>query len=224
MRKQHAAERGSFVMIGTKVHQSEKQKLSVIAERFDMSIYALLQSLLLFLLRSFDQPSALSDEHRTMLHAFLNTMAANEDVHNLLKAPGKIPQHIDQAVLFVRFGKDNHAQLLAVGKDEKGQATEHYNTDTILTDLLKAYDPNILHALEKERDRRGHFSLCHTLHDIVLQRAVQSTDQMHEEIAELFSDVRITSGESLNDDVFYVRKHYKGQNIISDKRPILAEL
>ena len=97
-------------------------------------------------------------------------------------------------------------QLLAVTKNDRNELTESYNLDKMLADFMEAYDPEILNALKDEQKRLGYFSIGHTLHELVLQRATQPADMMSEEITGMFQDMRITSGQKTNEDVFYQQK------------------
>ena len=76
----------------------------------------------------------------------------------------------------------------------------------MLADFMEAYDPEILNALKDEQKRLGYFSIGHTLHELVLQRATQPADMMSEEITGMFQDMRITSGQKTNEDIFYQQK------------------
>jgi hypothetical protein len=82
----------------------------------------------------------------------------------------------------------------------------------MLTDFLQATDPEILKVLEDERKRMELFSIGHTLHQLIIKSHTQPADKMTEEINALFDDIRISSGEAINEDI-----HYKGKYNIGDE-------
>ena len=63
-------------MIQTKICQADKDKLTKIADGFSMTIYQLLQALLLTIVRYFDSESIVTEEHNIMMNAFANAIFA----------------------------------------------------------------------------------------------------------------------------------------------------
>ena len=211
MRAKHDATQGYYTTIATKISNTDKQKLCIIAQRFGLSFYELLQGLLLALVRYFDTDTPISDRSRTMLQAFTNIMFATDGSFSPLSIKGYEKECISNAILFVRRQEDQRAQILSIGKDEQGRPTESYNADKMLADFLQAYDPKTLKALEAERKKLDSFSIGHTLHELVVKRTCDPADTMSEEISSLFDDVRIPIGLKINEDVYYKRKLNRGE-------------
>ena len=206
MRAKHEKGNGYFTTIATKISLADKVKLNVIAERFGMTYYQLNQALLLAIVRYFDKDSAISYESNTMLNAFGNVIMATNGSFCPLNRKDREQQKVKSALLLVERKANQRPQLLAVTKDDRDGLTESYNLDKMLADFMEAYDPEILNALKDEQKRLGYFSIGHTLHELVLQKATPPADTMGEEITEMFQDMRITSGQKTNKNVFYQQK------------------
>lgn len=81
----------------------------------------------------------------------------------------------------------------------------------MLSDFMGALDPEALQAITREQKKQGYFSIAHTLHELILQRSEKPADIMSQEIADMFTDTRTTTGEQVNEDVHYRRKHNRGE-------------
>lgn len=207
MRAKHEIGKGYYTTIATKISRSDKQKLSSIADGFGLSFYELLQALLLAIVRYFDSDSIISYESNTMLNAFANVMFANAGSYSPLSIKGHERERIRNAILFVERPNTERPQMLAVSKNAQGCLTECYNFDTMLADFMEAYDPVILNLLKDECKQLGYFSIGHTLHELLLQRATPAADKMSEDVNAMFQDLRITTGQKVNNDILYKRKH-----------------
>ncbi len=196
---------GDFVVIGTKVSRVEKGRLQVIADAFGMSLYELMQSLLLAIMRYFDSGGLITYNHNSMMNALANAIYATKGSHNPLLKRGRKFQCLDSAILFIGDTKKRRPQLLSVCKNEDGQMIESLNFDKMVADFLMCIDPDAFLRLESKKKELGYFSITHTLHELIMQRT-SATDEMKDEIAEMFSDVRITSGEAVNEEIYYKRK------------------
>lgn len=199
-----------YTTIATKLSRADKAKLVSIADGFGMTFYELLQALLLAMVRYFDTDSLVTYDHNAMINAFSSTMFSLKDSYSPLSIRGHERERIKNAILFVERPNKKRPQMLAVSKDGNGNLMESYNFDTMLADFLESYDPELLKLLEDERQRLDYFSIGHTMHELLMQRATQPADKMSEEINTMFQDVRITSGQQINEDVYYKRKnnHY----------------
>mgnify|MGYP007056211947 FL=1 len=212
MRARHDPQAGYYTTIATKISLADKVRLSRIADGFGLSIYELMQGLLMAMARYFDKGCLVTYDHNTMMNAFANTLFALKDSYSPLSIKGHDRRNIGQAILLVEQRPHKQPQLLAVSKDSQGNLIESYNYDTMLSAFMGALDPESLQALEREQKRQGYFSIAHTLHELVLQRTPAPADSMSEEIAELFTDMRTTTGEQVNEDI-----HYKGKHNIGDE-------
>lgn len=204
---------GFYTTVATKLSSMDKQKLSVISEKFGLNLYQLFQGMLLGLVRYFDDDSQISDQFRAMIDAFLIGIKSIAGSFNPLALDNGNWKRgtISSAILFVRRKDCQQPQVLGVGKDAQGGLTGNYNTDAMLAEFLEATDMEVLRALEYIRDNLGLFSIGHTLHHIILEKRQELKDEEKSaEIRELFSDLRITSGQQVCDDVFYKRKHNRG--------------
>ena len=197
---------GDFVTIATKVSKVEKERVKDIASAFNMSFYELLQSLLLALLRYFDSGSLVTYDHNCMMNALANTMYAINGSYNPLLKNGRENQCLDSAILFIGDNKKRRPQLLSISKNDDGQFVESLNFDKMVADFLKCVDPDAFMRLESKRVELGYFSITHTLHELIMQRT-SKTDEIKDEIAGLFTDKRIPTGQAVNEDIFYQKRN-----------------
>lgn len=206
----HNDQNGYYTTIATKISLADKVRLYKIAESFGMTFYNMLQALLLLICRMADGDSAISYEHQIMLQAFLDMINQTKDSFSPLAVRGHEQQHIFNAILFIQKEPDQRPQLMEIHKTECGSMMESYNHDTMLTAFLSCIDPSGVQRLEDEAKRLGYSSICQTLHEIIMERTATREDTMSEEIKQMFEDVRISTGQKINDDTFYKRKKNTG--------------
>lgn len=219
--------KGYYLLVGTKITYSDRDKLDVIAKGMGMTLYQLLQALMLAMVRYFDAGSLITYEHNAMLNAFANTLFSLKDSYSPLSLKGHKKRTVNRAILLVEQPPRKQPQLMAVSKDSNGNIVESYNFDTMLSDFMGALDPEALQAITREQKKQGYFSIAHTLHELILQRAEKPADIMSQEIADMFTDVRIITGEQVNEDVHYKRKYNKGDDYTAPtprKRRVRADL
>lgn len=218
---------GYYLHVGTKITYSDRDKLDVIAKGMGMTLYQLLQALMLAMVRYFDAGSLITYEHNAMLNAFANTMFQLKGSYSPLSVGGHEKRTINRAILLVEQPPRKQPQLMAVSKDQYGNLIESYNFDTMLSDFMGALDPEALQAITREQKKQGYFSIAHTLHELILQRAEKPADIMSQEIADMFTDARTATGEQVNEDVHYNRKYNKGDDYTAPtphKRRVRADL
>lgn len=219
--------KGYYLHVGTKITYSDRDKLDVIAKGMGMTLYQLLQALMLAMVRYFDAGSLITYEHNAMLNAFANTLFSLKDSYSPLSLNGHEKRTVNRAILLVEQPPRKQPQLMAVSKDQYGNLIESYNFDTMLSDFMGALDPEALQAITREQKKQGYFSIAHTLHELILQRAEKPADIMSQEIADMFTDARTTTGEQVNEDVHYNRKYNKGNDYTAPtphKRRVRADL
>ena len=193
-----------MVTIASKVTIRDKEKIKTIASAFGLTFYELLQSLLLALLRYFDSDNVVTYDHNCMMNAFANTMYAMKGSFSPLQYRQKDKRTIKSAILFVEDSKKRIPQLLMVRKNEDDELMESLNYDKMVADFLGCIDPEGLQRLESKKKELGYFSITHTLHELIMQRT-KTTDDVKSDIKDMFADIRIPSGEAINDDIFYRR-------------------
>lgn len=219
--------KGYYLHVGTKITYSDRDKLDVIAKGMGMTLYQLLQALMLAMVRYFDAGSLITYEHNVMLNAFANTLFSLKDSYSPLSLNGHGKRTVNHAILLVEQPPMKQPQLMAVSKDQYGNLIESYNFDTMLSDFMGALDPEALQAITREQKKQGYFSIAHTLHELILQRAEKPADIMSQEIADMFTDARTATGEQVNEDVHYNRKYNKGDDYTAPtphKRRVRADL
>ena len=202
---------GYYLHVGTKITYSDRDKLDVIAKGMGMTLYQLLQALMLAVVRYFDAGSLITYEHNAMLNAFANTLFSLKDSYSPLSLNGHGKRTVNHAILLVEQPPMKQPQLMAVSKDQYGNLIESYNFDTMLSDFMGALDPEALQAITREQKKQGYFSIAHTLHELILQRAEKPADSMSQEIADMFTDARTTAGEQVNEDIHYKGKQNRGE-------------
>ena len=193
-----------MVTIASKVPKDAKAEIKAIAESFGLTFYELLQGLLLALLRYFDSGRLVTHEHNCMMNALANVMYALNGSYCPFQMRGREKRKVKGAILFIEDSPKKRPQLLSICNNEDDQITESLNFDKMLSDFLGCIDPDGLQRLEYKQKELGYFSITHTLHDLIMQRT-NASDNMKADIKELFSDMRIPSGQAVNEDVHYKR-------------------
>ena len=199
-----------FLTIASKVSKEDKAKIKAVASLFGMSFYELVQSLLLGMLRYFDIGRDSTYEDNCMMDALFVAIRSLQGSYCPLQKKGRENRKIRSAILFVEDSSKNRPQLLSVNMNEDGQMVESLNFDKMVTDFFGCIDPDGLHILDSIRKELGYFSITHTLHEIIMQRT-NTNDENQEYIKKLFDDIRIQSGQAINDDIIY--KRGKRQNV-----------
>ena len=214
-----------FTAITTKIPCSDKERLCKIAECFGMSLYNIMQSLVLLICRMADKGSVITYEHNIMLKAFWDIANQTKDSFSPMAIRGHEQQRVCSAILFMQRKPDQRPQLMEVHKSEHGVMMESYNNDTMLSAFLNCLDPNGLQRLEDEAKRLGYSSITQTLHELIMNHTTPRPDAMSDEVREMFSDIRVVSGEQINEDIHYKQKHNRGDytTITPPKRTLRAD-
>lgn len=192
--------------IASKISRTDKLKLHTIAADLGISFYSLIQSVMLTIIRYCDKGGNVSAEHSIMIDAFGLVLKSTIGSHIPISARNSEKDSIKSAILFVERGNNKRPQLMEVNKDEYGNMTESYNYDTMLSLFLSAIDPDILAKLKLRAKSMGIFSITAALREIILE-SVDKQHTIESDITELFSDIRIMSGQTINKDVYYKQGH-----------------
>lgn len=195
--------------IASKISRTDKQKLHAIADNLGLTFYGLVQAILLMVVRYWDKSDSLSAEHRNMIEAFAIILKSTIGSFNPISARNKEMDNIKSAIYLVERKAGQRPQLLGVSRNEDGNMVESYNYDTMLSAFLGAIDPKALHCLEDEAKILGHISIIQTLHELILQRTTPQADTISMEIDELFNDVRIATGQGINNEIYYKQGYRK---------------
>ena len=103
---------------------------------------------------------------------------------------------------------------------------ESLNFDKMISDFLGCIDPEGLQRLEYKKKELGYFSIAHTLHELIMQRT-NDIDTMKADIGDMFTDIRIPSGQVVNEDIQYKRGYRKNLNeytTITDNQKYRADI
>lgn len=198
-----------YTTICTKLSLTDRTKLSMIAKKLKLSDYELLQSILLVLVRYFDNPIEISEEHKNLVKELFDILETKNDSYSPLSLRGSETTIFDKAIVFVKRKNCNLPQMVLINKNENG-IFESYNFDDMLTAFLEVSAPGIIKILDKEIAYNGCFSKLQALKKIVYDRQVDDDDIMHLEIADMFSEQKTDFGDEINDDVFYLQKKNRG--------------
>lgn len=213
--------------ISSKISRTDKQKLHAIADNLGLTFYGLVQAILLMVVRYWDKSDSLSEDHRNMIEAFAIILKSTIGSFNPISARNKEMDNIKSAIYLVERKAGQRPQLLGVSRNEDGNMVESYNYDTMLSAFLGAIDPKALHCLENEAKILGHISIIQTLHELILQRTTPQADTISMEIDELFNDVRIATGQGINNEIYYkqgYRKNAADYTTISNKPQYRADI
>ena len=214
------------ISVSTKISRSDKKKLYAIARDLGLSHYWMVQSVLLTILRYCDKWETIPIEHNMLIDAFGLVLHSTIDSHIPISLRNKDKDVIKKAILFIERGEGKRPQLLEVLKDESGAMMESYNYDNMLSSFLSAIDPIALEKLKCKAKDMGHFSITAALHSIIMESANEDYS-IEADIKELFSDIRIHSGHSINEDVHYkqgYRKNADEYTTISQKETYRSDL
>ena len=212
--------------IASKITRADKQKLHAIADYLGMTFYQLVQSILMTIVRYWDRGGLLTAEHYTMIDAFATVLKSSIGSYSPISARNSESDHITGAILLVERKPGQRPQLMEVHKDSAGNFVESYNYDTMLAAFLSAIDPDCVQCLEDEARELGYFSITHALCETLLKCSVRTEkDIMRADIAEMFSDERITTGQKINEETHYKRKHNRGDyTTITQKATCRADI
>ena len=213
--------------ISSKISRTDKQKLHAIADNLGLTFYGLVQAILLMVVRYWDKSDSLSEDHRNMIEAFAIILKSTIGSFNPISARNREMDNIKSAIYLVERKAGQRPQLLGVSRNEDGNMVESYNYDTMLSAFLGAIDPKALHCLEDEAKILGHISIIQTLHELILQRTTPQADTISMEIDELFNDVRIATGQGINNEIYYkqgYRKNVADYTTIRNKPQYRADI
>ena len=212
--------------IASKITRDDKQKLHAIADYLGMTFYQLVQSILMTIVRYWDRGGLLTAEHYTMIDAFATVLKSSIGSYSPISARNSESDHITGAILLVERKPGQRPQLMEVHKDSAGNFVESYNYDTMLTAFLNAIDPDCVQRLKDEAKELGYFSITQTLCETLLKCSARTErDSMRADIAEMFSDERITTGQKINEETHYKRKHNRGDyTTITQKATCRADI
>ena len=207
-----------YSVISTKIAKSDKEKITKIANRFGMNLYQLMQSLMLALVRYFDEESLSNDELNIMVSSFIDVITAIKGSFNPLSTSSRNDESISKAFFFVRRKENERPQIIEVGKDKYGKLTKNYNIDDMLSEFLRILNPSTLKGLEKEKKELGYFSITQTLQKLINEREEIKKDEIGDEVKSLFTDIRV-NGEHVNEDIYYKKKVNRGDYTAVSIRP-----
>ena len=211
MRAKHDAASGYYTTIATKISLADKVRLTRIAKGFNMTLYELMQALLLGITRYHDKGSTTTYEGKCLLEAIENIVFALKDSFNPIALKNRQQQHVCSAILLLQRADSKRPQLMEIRTDSQGKTIESYNYDNMLADILNSIIPGSLQRLKDEAKRQGYFSITQTLHEIIMQRTEDiKADTISAEVREMFTEVRIPTGQQINDDILYSRKKNVG--------------
>ena len=193
------------VTIATKVSVSDKNKLYAIAEKLGLSYYQLTQSIFMTLIRYWDNGSELSTEHTAMINAFAIVLKSIIGSYNPFSTKGNGKDSVKGAILLVERKNCLRPQLMYISKSDNNKIQENYNFDTMLSAFLNAIAPDVLERLNDESKILGYFSITQTMRELIMKNSTPAKDIMRAQIEDMFSDIRIDTGEEIEDEVFYQR-------------------
>lgn len=204
MPRRRNIQEGEFVTICSKLSSRDKSKVKAIGERFGMNFYQIIQSLLLALVRYFDTDNLKTYNHDNMIDAFINVMFTTKGSFNPFKEKDRKRRRVRSAILFVEESPDLKPQLLFVRTSKAGNITETMNFDEMVNDFLCCIDPEGLKRVELMKNELGLFSTTHALHKLMMQYT-STTDEIKNDVEEMFADIRIPTGQAINEDIYYKR-------------------
>ena len=230
MRMKHDAANGNSTTSATKISLADKVRLWRIAEGFGMTLYEMMQALLVAMARYFDKGSIVTDEGNSLLNALGNIIFASKDSFSPMALKGRQQQRVCNAILFLQRNESQRPQLMEAQIDRQGNIVESYNYDNMLSTFLNCLDPDALQRLKVEAKKKGYFSITHTLHQLIMQRTETIEETINgiisAEVCELFADERIPTGQRKNEDTHYKSKQNRGNDYttITPRKTYKADL
>lgn len=213
MKVKHDAANGNYTTVATKISLADKVRLSQIADGFGMTMYELIQALLVSMARYFDKGIIVTDEGSSLLNALGNVIFATKDSFSPMTLKGRQKQRVCGAILFLQRNGSKRPQLMEAQINGQGNIVESYNYDSMLSAFLNSLDPDVMERLKVEAERKKYFSITQALHEIIMQRTdITMEDTISAEVRELFDDVRIPTGQKINQEIYYRGKHNRGED------------
>ena len=216
MKVKHDAANGNYTTVATKISLADKVRLSQIADGFGMTMYELIQALLVSMARYFDKGIIVTDEGSSLLNALGNVIFATKDSFSPMTLKGRPKQRVCGAILFLQRNGSKRPQLMEAQINGQGNIVESYNYDSMLSAFLNSLDPDVMERLKVEAERKKYFSITQALHEIIMQRTertdITMEDTISAEVRELFDDVRIPTGQMTNQEIYYKQKKNRGED------------
>lgn len=209
----------------TKIPVETRLTLIRIAAQWGTNVYHLQQALLLAFARTCDPSATANAQLQIMTKTFLTTISTTANSFDPLANLHASQERADRALLFLHASPTLRPQLLSVARREDGAIVESRDHDEMFLAFLSAADPQAANALQREARAAQRSPLAH-LRDIIMASRPSFDERMKADIDELFNDIRIPTGEAVNDNVFYKRRHRQGDysSIIEIRPTIHADL
>lgn len=190
-------------IVSSKITANGKLKLQTISREFKFSFYKLLQSLLLAMIRYYTTDMAVSDEYLIMIEAFNNAIELASKSFNPI---GTNKRHRDitiaKCLLFLQ--EEEGIEHIVEIENKNGELREETDTDKILWNFLGTIIPEFKKKISKEDALKN---ISKDLCKVFIQPA---KDYIKEEVESMFMDIRIPTGQKINDGIYYKRKKNNG--------------
>ena len=171
-------------VINTKINIRTYAQLRAIADRANLTIYNILQSVIDCFVKCFCEREPINDYMREILCKFIDIDRAKNGFS--LLAPTLRDLSMSKCLAIVSKAKKTIPEIVLIEKDGDS-ITENLNSDAILTEFLQAFSPKILRGLQKIKESEN----MHNLTDALLYATNETAypkDPLHNEIEQLFSE------------------------------------
>ena len=177
-------EKGYEKVINTKINIRSYAQLRAIADRANLTIYNILQSVIDCFVKCFCEREPINDYMREILCKFIDIDRAKNGFS--LLAPTLRNLSMSKCLAIVSQAKKTIPEIVLIEKDGDS-ITQNINSDAILTEFLRAFSPKILRGLQIIKEREQMHNLTDALHFAINETATPK-DPLHSEIEQLFTD------------------------------------
>lgn len=214
------AELEKVAVISIKLTHSERNKIIEIAESMGLTPFRLLNVLLSEFINYFDENAIIDNRENTLLNCLYDDNFFSKDTFNLYCSNVTNNLFASEALIFADKPEEKgkiytRSQAILINQNGESYIGSSYY-DNMLELLLSAIAPETNDGLQKKMKKLGCKSIFDTMKLLVDQSyfCPPKPDIIHEEIEELFSDIRIESGEKVNnDDVFYRKRNRSSMEV-----------
>lgn len=171
-------------VINTKINIRTYAQLRAIADRANLTIYNILQSVIDCFVKCFCEREPINDYMREILCKFIDIDRAKNGFS--LLAPTLRDLSMSKCLAIVSKAKKTIPEIVLIEKDGDS-ITQNINSDAILTEFLRAFSPKVLRGLQMIQEREQMHNLTDALH-FAINEIAQPKDPLHSEIEQLFID------------------------------------
>lgn len=172
-------------IIATKLTPIAFKKFHLLANLFHLSAYEFLQLTIDTYLKFYDQDTSITPQMENLLLSFQDFRQGEKPFYISKNEGTKQPRQINNIIAFVEEKGKEQQQPIFIKQDKDG-ATETYNINTLLTQVLKTTCPRLYNDIIKVQNDLQASTIIETIHYCIKRQL--PTYNISDDINELFAD------------------------------------